>query len=98
MGQTHRQGGTALFRVHERNRVSTWDEDGCVGNPSNSMGTYIHGLFDNPQIVRFWLDHIKLNHIEISDLEGFETRNREYDLLAEHVKEYVDLGSIENII
>ncbi len=98
MGQTHRQGGTALFRVHERNRVSTWDEDGCVGNPSNTMGTYIHGLFDNPQIVRFWLDHIKLNHIEISDLEGFETRNREYDLLAEHVKEYVDLGSIENII
>jgi adenosylcobyric acid synthase len=98
MGQTLRKGGRALFRVHERNHVSTTDEDGCVSDTSNSMGTYIHGIFDNPEIVRFWLNHIGLNHIEISELEGLEARNREYDLLEEHVKAYIDLESIENLL
>jgi adenosylcobyric acid synthase len=94
MGQTHRKGGASLFQVNQRNRVSTIDEDGCISNDSNSMGTYIHGLFDNPAIMQFWLDQIGLKDIKISQLEGLEARNREYDLLADHFEKHIDVAAI----
>jgi adenosylcobyric acid synthase len=98
MGQTHRQGGTPLFRVHERNQVATADEDGCISSSSNSMGTYIHGIFDNPEVVQFWLNHIGLNDIEISKPEGLEARNKEYDLLVEHLERHVDVEDIMKLV
>jgi adenosylcobyric acid synthase len=58
------------------------------------MGTYIHGLFDNPAIMQFWLDQIGLKDIKISQLEGLEARNREYDLLADHFEKHIDVAAI----
>ena len=98
MGQTDRKGGKALFQVLERNRVGTTDEDGCISDSSNSMGTYIHGIFDNPGIVRFWLNYIGLNDVKISGLEGLEFRNRQYDLLAQHFERYIDVAGIHTLI
>ena len=98
MGQTRREGGMSLFRVHARNGVVLTDEDGCISSTTNSMGTYIHGIFDNPEIVRFWLNRIGLKDIEISNLEGLEARNREYDLLVQHFEQYIDMGSIAKMI
>jgi adenosylcobyric acid synthase len=94
MGQTHRKGGDPLFQVVERNSTPTNDTDGCVSTDSNSMGTYIHGLFENPDITRFWLQHIGLRDFEISDLGGLEARNREYDLLAEYFENHIDIKEI----
>jgi len=98
MGQTTRQGGASLFRVESRNSVPASDEDGCISSESNSMGTYIHGIFDNPAITRFWLDHIGLHDIEVSQLEGLEARSREYELLAEHFEKYIDVAGIRKLI
>ena len=98
MGQTHRNGGLSLFQVLERNSTPTSDEDGCVSTDSKSMGTYIHGLFDNPAITQFWLQHIGLNDFKISQLEGLEARNREYDLLAEHFEQHIDAQSIKKMV
>jgi adenosylcobyric acid synthase len=98
MGQTHRKGGDSLFQVNERNRVATRDDDGCISNDSNSMGTYIHGMFDNPAITQFWLDHIGLRDIKISQLEGPEARNREYDLLADHLEQHIDVVEIMKLM
>jgi len=98
MGQTIRQGGASLFRVESRNSVPASDEDGCISSESNSMGTYIHGIFDNPAITRFWLDHIGLHDIEVSQLEGLEARNREYELLAEHFERYIDVAGIRKLV
>lgn len=98
MGQTRRQGGMPLFRIHARNGKSTADEDGCLSSRSNSMGTYIHGIFDNPEYVRFWLDHIGLHAIEISELEGLEARNKEYELLVEHFERHVDVDDILKLV
>jgi adenosylcobyric acid synthase len=98
MGQTRREGGIPLFRVHQRNGVGTADEDGCISRDTHSMGTYIHGIFDNPEIVRFWLTQIGLAHIEIQELEGLDARNREYDLLAEHFERHVDVEGIRKLV
>jgi adenosylcobyric acid synthase len=98
MGQTQRKGGVPLFQVESRNNAPTSDEDGCISADSNSLGTYIHGLFDNPAITRFWLDHIGLSNIKVSQLEGLEARNREYDLLTEHFEKHIDVVSIRKLV
>jgi len=98
MGQTRRNGGAPLFQVNKRNSMPTKDADGCVSTDLKNMGTYIHGLFENPNITRFWLQHIGLGDLEISDLGGLEARNREYDLLAEYFEEHIDVEEIIKIV
>ncbi|UCD81052.1 MAG: cobyric acid synthase [Desulfobacterales bacterium] len=98
MGQTHRNGGMPLFQVNERNQTPMHDDDGCVSPDSKCMGTYIHGIFDNPTITRFWLQHIGLRDIEVSQLEGLEARNQEYDLLAEHFEKHIDVEGIMRLV
>ena len=94
MGQTHRDGGTSLFKVNERNSTPVGDEDGCISLNSKSIGTYIHGLFDNPEVTHFWLNHIGLGKLEISQLGGPDARDREYDLLAGHFENHIDVEGI----
>jgi len=98
MGQTQRFGGTPLFEVDERNGRPTRDEDGCVNADFKCMGTYIHGLFDNPAIARLWLQDIGLPEIEVSELEGLQARDREYDLLAAHFARHVDMPRIMQLV
>ena len=94
MGQTIRKGGTPLFDVTERNHKPCRDEDGCVSGDAKTMGTYIHGLFDNPGILKSWLHHIGLPEVEVPEVGGIQARNKEYDLLAEHFEKYIDAESI----
>jgi adenosylcobyric acid synthase len=98
MGQTIRTAGTSLFSVTERNQNPCQDEDGCVSDDSKIMGTYIHGLFNNPGILRSWLGHIGLNGIDVSNIGGIEARNKEYDLLAEHFEKNVDVERIVKLV
>jgi adenosylcobyric acid synthase len=58
------------------------------------MGTYIHGLFDNPAILKSWLNHIGLDGIGVSKIGGIEARNRQYDLLADHFQKHIDVDRI----
>ncbi len=98
MGQTIRAGGIPLFNITERNHNPCRDEDGCVSNDSKIMGSYIHGLFDNPGILKFWLNHIGLRGVDVSDVGGIEARNKEYDLLAEHFEEFINVDSIVKLV
>jgi len=98
MGQTRRNGAAPLFQVSERNHVPVCDDDGCVSSDFKRMGTYIHGMFDNAAIARFWLQQIGLPHVEVSELDGLEARNREYDLLADHFARYVDVRGIMQLV
>ncbi len=94
MGQTIRTAGMPLFRITKRNQHTCQDEDGCKSADSKIMGTYIHGLFDNPAILKSWLSLIGINGIEVSNIGGIDARNKEYDLLAEHFEKHIDVDSI----
>jgi adenosylcobyric acid synthase len=94
MGQTIRTGGTPLFHITARNHEPCRDEDGCVTRDSKIMGTYIHGLFDNPGILECWLNQIGLSEIDVSAAGGTQARDRQYDLLADHFEKHVDVESI----
>ena len=94
MGQTKRHGGDPLFTVVERNRIVCEDADGCVSANNKIMGTYIHGLFENPTVTRLWLNSIGLNDVETSELEGLEAKDKEYDLLAEYFETHIDVKEL----
>ncbi len=98
MGQTVRSAGTPLFSVTERNQIPCHDEDGCVSDDLKVMGTYIHGLFNNPAILKSWLNHIGLNDIDALSVGGIEARNKEYNLLAEHFQKHIDVEGIMKLI
>ncbi len=98
MGQTVRSAGTPLFSVTERNQIPCHDEDGCVSDDLKVMGTYIHGLFNNPAILESWLNHIGLNDIDALSVGGIEVRNKEYNLLAEHFQKHIDVEGIMKLI
>lgn len=84
--------------MNARNGDPASDEDGCVNPATRNMGTYIHGIFDNPTVTAFWLQHIGLRGLKTSRLDGPKVRNREYDLLAEHLEKYVDVAGIEKLV
>jgi adenosylcobyric acid synthase len=94
MGQTKRHDGEPFFKVRQRNNIPCEDTDGCVTPDRRIMGTYIHGLFENPTIARLWLNSIGLARIQTSELEGVEAKDREYDLLAEYFESHIDVAGI----
>ncbi len=98
MGQTIRSGGDPLFNITQRNNSPCRDEDGCISDDSKIMGTYIHGLLDNPKILESWLNHIGIGDIDISAIGGIQFRDRQYELLAEHFQKHVDVERIVKLV
>jgi len=94
MGKTERFSDNTMFSVFERNSLACNDEDGCIVNESRIMGTYMHGLFDTPDITKRWLATIGLDHLKVAQTHGPVTRDREYDLLSEHFKKHIDTDGI----
>ena len=58
------------------------------------MGTYIHGLLDNPQILESWLSQIGINNMDISAAGGIQYRDKQYELLADHFEKHIDVDGI----
>lgn len=98
MGQTRRKSGESLFQIISRNLVPTSGEDGCITEDARIIGTYIHGIFDNPEIAALWLTSIDLANIKTADFEGLDARDKEYDLLARYFETHMDMKSISEAI
>lgn len=96
MGHTQRTGGRPLLQVSSRNQYVCDMEEGCTSDSLSVMGTYMHGFFDVPGITGKWLRSIGLNGIHVPELSGLAAREREYDLLLEHVEDHIDLAGITN--
>jgi len=95
MGETICRGGSPLFSIHERNGETVHVSDGCTSSDGRAMGTYIHGLFDTPEVTRRWLDSIGIQNLNVSQQHGPAARNAQYDLLAAHVEKHIDVRRIE---
>ena len=98
MGKTIRKGGMSLFQVHEKNGAPVMSEDGCLSTDGNHMGTYIHGLFDNPDIMKNWLKQVKIETSCINDSHGWAARDADYEKLARHFEKHMDMDKILQLI
>lgn len=83
-----------LLNVTERNRQSCHDHDGAVSENGRVMGTYMHGFFDSPAILKKWLSCLGLDELETPDESAMQARDRQYDLLAQHFETHVDLDAL----
>ncbi|ADO84133.1 cobyric acid synthase [Ilyobacter polytropus] len=77
--------------------------NGCVNGAfkDNIIGTYIHGIFDNSDFTRKFLNNIRKNKglDEINDAIDFqEFKEREFDKLADIVREHLDMEKIYKIL
>jgi adenosylcobyric acid synthase len=69
-----------------------------ITQSDNCISTYIHGFLDNPSVIEYILKD-KVEKAEATTQESIEDfKNRQYDLLADHVRKYVDIKRLYEII
>ncbi len=66
------------------------------GRGASVLGTYIHGFLDNPSVINYILKDKAKAIEEQESIEDF--KNRQYDLLADHVRKHVDIDKLYEIM
>ncbi len=71
---------------------------GCRVSPK-CMGTYIHGILDNPEFIDMLLSPFadKMDAVG-KDFDYREFKNQQYNLLADHVRRHVDMDRLYQIL
>lgn len=103
MGMTRRRENSDNFvTVTEKLGEVVSYEVGSVNNQCNVLGTYLHGIFDDIDFTRTILNNIrKMKNLEPieSKVESFdEFKNKEYDKLADFLREHLDMEKIYEIM
>lgn len=98
MGQTRLPDGNGLLAVSSRNQTPCRDRDGCRSADGRVLGTYMHGLFDSPEITRLWLQRIGLEDLDVNQSHGPVARDAAYELLAEHAGRHLDIDAIAGLL
>lgn len=81
------------YEIHQGQ--STASEPVTIAN--GCMGTYIHGILDNQSVINYLL-RSKPQTVPAQTLSLDDFRQQQYDLLAAHVREYVDIKQIYEIM
>ncbi len=75
--------------------------DGVMNEARNVFGTYLHGIFDNAAFARGFVNLIRAGK-GLQEVEGFvsmqDYKETQYDLLAAHVREHLDIEKIYEIM
>jgi adenosylcobyric acid synthase len=95
-------GPRPLFRIHQRHGMAAEGYDGAASSDGRVWGTYLHGVFDNDDFRRWWLQRIKHRN-------GRESLDREtekesggchdrFDTLAAAVRKAIDVEQLYRIL
>ncbi|MBQ2491884.1 MAG: cobyric acid synthase [Bacteroidales bacterium] len=72
--------------------------EGCYVN-QKCMGCYLHGILDNPSFTDFILEPYKGKAESSPKAEDYTAfKQRQYDLLADHLRKHLDLNLLYSII
>ena len=78
------------------NTFSDGTADGCLAD-ERTMGTYIHGILDNPQVIDSLLAPFAGKR-DTAATGYFEFKQQQYDLLADHVRRHLDMPLLYKIM
>ncbi len=98
MGQTRLLGGEPLLAVNDRNGLAVHDTDGCAEKDGNALGTYMHGIFDTPDLITKWLAVVGIRDVAVPAIGGLAAKQKQYALLADHVCGHLDIQRIEALM
>lgn len=86
------------YEIHQGVTEST---DGStlpdVVQHQNCIGTYIHGFLDNSAVIEHLLEGCSAQ-VSQEALSPEEFKDRQYDMLADHVRRYVDINKLYEIL
>jgi len=99
MGRTQAQSGTpSPFRVVSRNGERCDAADGAIGPGGTTVGTMLHGIFENHRVRTAMLDSLRARKgLAATDGRSVASREAEYDRLADAVRTSLDLAAIRRI-
>ena len=74
--------------------------DGCISKSGNIFGTYIHGLFENDLFRTKFVQHLNKSNSNISSSTNsyLQHKEKEYNKLAELVRNNIDLKAVYKIL
>ena len=103
MGETEISDSLTPFsRIILQNGEETSRHDGAVSPDKRIQGTYLHGVFDNSQWTRDYLNQIRIEKglepvtDQVMDLKEF--KDLQYDKLAAVIRDSVDMKKIYQIM
>ena len=80
------------YEIHQGR--STTDKN--IVREGNCIGTYIHGFLDNPSVIDYILKDKTRDRLPPMSVS--EYKNRQYDLLADHVRTHLDMARLYEIL
>jgi len=84
--------------VQPLNRMENGEPEGCKVDDT-CMGTYIHGILDNPSFIDFLLKPYARKLTEkASAFDYHQFKEQQYDKLADHVRKHVNLQLVYQIL
>ncbi len=86
---------TPFIKVSARNNCPADDLDGAVSEDGRVMGTYFHGVFDEPAVKQWFLSLAEPSYRLQKHEKG---RQESYELLSAHFSSHLDLNKIFTII
>jgi len=72
------------------------DTDEAILQTGHCIGTYIHGFLDNAPVIEYLLRDKATAERPVQSLADF--KEEQYDKLADHVRKYVDIDRIYQIL
>ena len=83
-------------------RLEDGREDGAVSHNQSVIGTYFHGIFHNREFTRELVNQIRkqkgMEEVHEVIKSDAERREEAYNLLAQHVKQHVDMEKVYQLI
>ena len=72
------------------------DTDQAIFQTDHCIGTYIHGFLDNMPVIEYLLKDKVVSSTKLKSYSEF--KEEQYDKLAEHVRKYVDIPRLYQIL
>lgn len=103
MGETKLlYGNSGFIKIKKRNGIEEAVEDGVLSKDGRVIGTYIHGIFDNSNFTRKYLNSVRISKglepVEEVPVDYWKFKEEQYSNLAEIVRENLDMKKIYDII
>lgn len=103
MGRTYYLGRTTkpLFRLRRlfSGQKAGYIFDGAINKKGNVIGTYIHGVFDNPEFRSAVLNRIRrIKGIEVKESKPLDDMEEQIRRLVKTLRANLDIGAIYNIL
>ncbi|TMC58255.1 MAG: cobyric acid synthase [Chloroflexi bacterium] len=92
----HTTSAAPFLQITQRGPDGVSDADGAVDESGRIFGTYLHGIFDNANFRRAWLNSLRPHPTSSQALA--DVRAREYDRLGDAVRAAVNMDMLRSLI